>query len=178
MPFDIHSLNLPPEKVDIINQALEILNSTLMPLMVNITPEEKQKKYNTPYRDEVPWIEKIQMYMKDLPELTPHYIDTEEFKKDFQNYLLLQEFAKAIVMLKEGVDDTSMVLWTDIFNVARTYFEVIKLASKNDVPGSTSIYNDLKVIFEDRGRKVKGTKNEDQKGKNSPPDEKNTLKNN
>jgi hypothetical protein len=81
MPFDIRSLNLPPEKVNVINQALEILKSTMMPEMVNITPEERQKKCNTPYRDEVSWIEKIHMYMRDYPELTPHYIDTEEFKK-------------------------------------------------------------------------------------------------
>lgn len=171
MTLDLHTPNLASDKIKTINQAFDTIKSLLMPEMVNLTPKEKQTVYNTPYKEKVPYIKKMHIYMKDKPELTPSYINTEEFLKDYENYMLLQKFAKAVITLKEAIDDTSLVLWKDIINVALTYLDTIELASKNNVPGSTTMYKNLKGLTERKTGKAKANKSKDEKDNNPPSNE-------
>jgi hypothetical protein len=76
-------------------------------------------------------------------------------------FILLQKFDASIITLKEGIDDTSLVLWSDIYRVALSYYNYVHLAAENDVPGATTVYQDLSSIFEGRGRKKKSNKRDE-----------------
>ena len=56
--------------------------------------------------------------------------------------------------MREGLDDTTILLGTDIYNYAMAYYRHMKLVSKEDVFGTTEIYTDLAAQFPGRASAV------------------------
>ncbi|MFW6047607.1 MAG: hypothetical protein ACOCP4_07485 [Candidatus Woesearchaeota archaeon] len=59
-----------------------------------------------------------------------------------------------IASIQESLDDTSKLLSHDIYNTAISYYRKIKMISRQDVQGTTTIYEDLKSQFPGRPSNV------------------------
>ena len=150
MPLDnLISLEFTDEEVKEIDTSLKVLEKYFNKKMINLTPEEK-RKYGRPGPKFMPWIKKILMYMEQIPELTPNYLKTGEFKKDVRSAEFLTSIKARIKLLNESVDDTTILIRKDIHQAGFIYYRNVKLAAGSDVPGSTSVYQDLKSIFTSR----------------------------
>ena len=78
----------------------------------------------------------------------------DEFNKDQKPRDIIVTALNRLTAIHESVDDTSKLLSTDIYNAAIAYYRNIKLISQQNVPGTTSIFQDLSAQFPGRKSSV------------------------
>lgn len=147
------------EEVRTINQALEAIEKTIRDKVINLTAEERQQYGKLGNKTEN-WVKKVNEYMHQKPELIPFYLDTKEFKKDLQTREDIIPMLRRITSIHESLDDTAKLVSTDIYNAAIAYYRNIKLISKQNVPGTSNIYDDLAAQFPGRRSAVLEKKEE------------------
>lgn len=154
MPFDKYSLEFTPEEIKKIEDSLSVLDKTLSPKMLNLTPKEIDIKKGPGKKTQL-WRDKILMYLEHRPEMTPRHMDVEEYRKDAAAVKALTAFGKKLRSILEGVEDTAAVLREDLHKKGKDYYEHVKLAAEGEVPGSTTVLKDLEPLFDPRrmGRK-------------------------
>lgn len=141
------------EEIDQINQHLAGIQELIKGKVINLSPEERQQYGRINNRTEN-WIVKVDSHMKQKPELVPFYIDKEEFDKDQEARNNMKPILNSIASIQESLEDTSKLLSHDIYNTAIAYYRNIKVISQQDVPGTTTIYEDLKSQFPGRSSSV------------------------
>ena len=128
---------------------LERIEEILNGKVINLTPEEKQEYGRIGEKTEE-WIRKVNMWMDQKPEAVPYYLDLEEFRNDIKVRDMMKPLMGRLKLLAETLDDTSVILSTDIYNIALAYYRNIKIVSRANVPGTSEIYNDLSKQFPGR----------------------------
>jgi hypothetical protein len=150
---DLISVEFTAEEKEKMQTAFQMIKEVMDGKTVNLTPEERQfyGKINDKTEN---WITKVHYYMNEHPEMVPFYIDKEEFNKDVEARNTFMPWLKAMYSQGEGMEDTGMLLSHDIYNTALAFYRHMKLVSNQDVPGTTTIYEDLKSRFPGRPSSV------------------------
>jgi len=143
------SFDLSDEEVKTIHDAVSSIETVLEGKTINLTPEERQSYGRLGDRTEN-WILKVLEYIDGRPELTPMYIKVNELRRDQETRKKLLPILNKLAFLSESIDDTSVLLGNDIYNYALAYYRNIKLVSRENVPGTTEIFNDLASQFPNR----------------------------
>ena len=136
-------------ELDDFNTALTTQAGILLNKVINLTPEERQRYARVSY-EMIPWVEKCQGYMQTNPTLVPAYIDTAEFDKDMKTRQDLTPLYTTLRSIFESMDDTMLLIGNDVYNNCIAFYRAVKAASQANVPGSTSIYEDLAQQFPGR----------------------------
>jgi hypothetical protein len=149
---DLVSVEFTPAEVTNITEAIDRIISIIGPKAKNLTPAERQMYGKVRYEFEV-WIDKARGHMTSNPTLVPPYIDTVEYEKDYVARNVMKPVEAKLKQLYEMFDDTFILLGHDLYINSLAFYNAVKTASKNNVPGSTSIYQDLKQQFPGGGKK-------------------------
>jgi hypothetical protein len=143
------SIAFSKEETDKINKSIEDINDVLANKVINLTPDERKQYGRINNRTEA-WIDKINTYMEQNPKLVPFYLDKNEFDKDREARKEFLDILKKINSLQEGMEDTGMLLSTDIYHAALAFYHNVRIASNQNVAGVTTIYKDLAERFPGR----------------------------
>ncbi|MBK5283858.1 MAG: hypothetical protein JJE25_00510 [Bacteroidia bacterium] len=143
------SIAFTPAELAAIDGALTVIETTIAGKVVNLTPEERQQYGRIGNRTEN-WIDKVKGYMDANPTLVPPYIDTIEHKKDFEARKSMTPRLNRITSVFEMLDDTQKLISSDLWTNSIDFYRNVKIASQQNVPGSTAIYQDLKAQFPGR----------------------------
>ncbi len=147
------SIGFTQEEVTGIRTAITAIEEIIADKVINLTPEQRQL-YGKLGDKTDNWIKKVGEYMKQKPELIPFYLNKEEFDKDVKAREDIIPLLRRITSVFESLEDTSKLLSTDIYNAAIAYYRNIKLISQQNVPGTSSIYQDLSGQFPGRSSAV------------------------
>lgn len=143
------SVDFTPEEEKEVNSALAVIERIIGNKAVNLTPDERQEYGKLGDKTEN-WVEKVQGYMNQKPELVPFYLDKNEFLKDQKSRKIFLSYLNRFKSLMESCDDTAKLLSTDVNNAALAYYRNIKLIAQQNVPGTSVIYEDLSKQFPGR----------------------------
>jgi hypothetical protein len=146
---DLISVGYTEEEISMINEHLTGIEQIIQGKVVNLSPEERQQYGRINDRTEN-WVVKVKDYMVQKPELIPFYIDQEEHMNDIEARDTMKPFQRRINSIKESFDDTSKLLSHDIYNTSIAYYRNMKIISQQDIPGTTTIYEDLRSQFPGR----------------------------
>lgn len=149
---DLVSVEFTPLELTDIDTSVNKILDIIVPKAKNLTPSERQMYGRVRYEFEV-WIDKCRTHMHDNPTLVPPYIDTAEYEKDYAARLAMKPVEAKLQQLYEMFDDTFVLLGHDLFTNSIAFYNAVKTAAKNNVPGSTTIYQDLKQQFPGGGKK-------------------------
>jgi hypothetical protein len=58
-----------------------------------------------------------------------------------------------IQTVSEGIDDTVMVAGSEAYQAALVFYNAVKAAAAQDIPGAKGVYDDLKARFPSTKRK-------------------------
>ena len=140
-------------EINTINNAFNAIRSVIDGKVINLTPEERQLYGNIGNNTEN-WINKVANYMDQEPNLIPFFLNKANFDADMKARNQIKPMLKQLSFMNETLSDTAMLLSTDIYNAAIAYYRNIKMASVQNVPGSTGIYQDLADQFPGRSSAV------------------------
>jgi hypothetical protein len=135
-----------------ITDAVTQITTVLKPILKNLTPAERQGMAKMGDKT-LAFVGKAQEYSAQNPALNPSYLDVAEAKADFELAQKLETILKMLQPLAQSVEDTLMMAGSDAYLAALEFYFAVKGATRTNVPGSTTLYEDLKQRFPNRGRK-------------------------
>ncbi len=145
METRIH-FNIPNEVVKEATQLITNSITVLKPWLIALTPTERQTIPKMSDKT-FPFVEKTLDYSVSAPQFAPPYMDVTELTNDMKVFDQLNPLLRLATALKDGLDDTRMMAGGESYINALSYYNSIKQATKMDVPGAKSIYEDLKKRF-------------------------------
>lgn len=151
------SIEFTTLELDKIKLAIKDIDTVLAGKAINLTPEERHRYSRVSY-EMLPWVQKCFGYMHTEPTLVPGYIDMPELEKDFKARTDIDPNFTSLRSTFEKLDDLMLLIGHDIYNNCIAFYKAVKAASVSNVPGSTSIYQDLAQQFPGRPKSVDGTK--------------------
>jgi hypothetical protein len=143
------SLDITAAQKAAIVDAVMALKAALNGITINLTKEERQSLPKIGDKT-LAFDEKCQAYMAARPELVPGFIDMAELAKDRKAIADLLPCLREIAPICEGIEDTITLAYSDIYVADLAFHANVKQAAKRGVPGTDTIYDDLKARFPGR----------------------------
>jgi hypothetical protein len=150
MPYQNISYELKDDEKNEIANLINQINQKL-PFFINLTQEER---INLPKMGDktIPFVEKALELAQTNPNLVPPYINVEELRKDFELSNKLREILNLVGQLYEKLSDTYMAVGSEAYISALSFYNSAKNASKQNVPGTDVVVNELGKRFVGQGK--------------------------
>lgn len=143
------SLEISPAKKAAIEAAILALKTELNGIIINLTKDERQSLPKIADKT-LAFDEKCKAYMASRPELIPSFLDTGELAKDRKLIADLLPCLRELAPICEGLEDTVSLAYTDVYVADLAFHQNVKQAAKRGIPGTDTIYDDLKQRFPGR----------------------------
>jgi hypothetical protein len=101
--------------------------------------------------------EKCYTYMTSNPEFLPGFVELDEVNKDRALREQIVQFYPQLSALYETVDDTLMVLGSELWMADLAYYQSTREAARRNRPGAESIYANLRERFPGAAQTAKPT---------------------
>ncbi len=148
------SMQIPPEDLQAIKDAVAVLQAKLSPFLIALTPAQRSKRTKMGEASR-PFVEKVVDYSGTDPQFLPAFAKVQSLLEDWKAYRELTPIYNAINQVVSGLSDTLMQLGVDLMEIANAYYQQTKTGVKLDVPGAKPIFQDLHVRYVQK-RKKKG----------------------
>ncbi len=147
------SIEIPQAEIDAINDAIQVLVDKLKPYLIALEAGDKAALAKMKDKS-IPFAEKTLQYVDSNPEFVPAFLDTNEMKKDYQAFLVLNNILRPLFQIVSNLEDTSVMCGSEAYQAALSYYNSVKNGKKLNVPNAEAIYADLSVRFEAQKAKV------------------------
>ena len=132
-----------------VKDALALINSKL-PFLIGLKPEERQSIPKISEVNKVFTADAI-VAIKNNGNLLPAYLSVDEISKDYKLYEQLDEVVSLSQQLTEKLSDTQMMAGSEAYVSALTAYRLFEAASNAGLPGTDTIYDQLKQRFAQQG---------------------------
>jgi hypothetical protein len=146
MPNDnrISAVLAPADKATILQKIADI--RALLPFLLNLTIQERKELFKLGDKG-LGFDEKCKTYMANNPTLVPSYVTVAEVDKDRALRIAVLDLQREVGSLYEALDDTALVLGSEIVMADLSFYHNVQQAAKRAVPDIDVIFNDLQERF-------------------------------
>jgi hypothetical protein len=139
------SATLSDEDLNIIKQAIQTIADKL-PFRISLTDDERRGGMKLGDKS-VGFLDKNYNYTQTNSTLVPNYLDVPEYTKDYNSTKDLLEILQLLRPLVQSIEDTYTQVGIEALSAALLFYNAVKLAAKQGVPGAQAIYDDLQKRF-------------------------------
>jgi hypothetical protein len=93
------------------------------------------------------FVSKAQDYAHQYQNLCPSYLNLAAFDTDMSDATGLRTVLIAAKQLSDNLDDTVMIAGSEAYQAALVFYNAVKAAAAQDIPGAKEVYTDLKTRF-------------------------------
>lgn len=147
MPYANLNVAFTQQELADLATAISTVNTILTGKVVNLTPEERQRLYKM-RNNRASFAQRTMMYAQDNPHLIPSFADYPAAKVDYAYYLTTLQLLQRFTDIAEKLNDTNIAVGSEILQFCRLFYNNVKMAADQNVPGVTSIYEDLNTFFD------------------------------
>jgi hypothetical protein len=119
--------------------------------MLALTPVERRELPKMGEKT-IGFVEKAYDFARQNPNLVPPYLEVDAFGVDFADAHGLWTLLNTVQQLEEAVDDTEMIAGSEAYQAALVFYQSVKMAAAQDIPGAKAVYEELKTRFPRTGR--------------------------
>jgi hypothetical protein len=143
---DEHPLAIPADILEEAQTKAHELRTLLNPYVHALTPAER---HDIPKMGEktLSFVEKSRELAKLNPNLVPSFLDMGAYEQDFEDAHRLLPLLITLKQVMENVDDTHMLAGSEAYLASLTFYNSVKQAASQDVPGAKAVYEELKKRF-------------------------------
>lgn len=163
------SVSFTSEELTKISAAIEQINTVLKDKAINLTPEDRRQYGSIADRNKL-LVDKVKFYMEKAPTTVPKTIDKAEFDRDYVAREQMETPLRELTMVAEKLRDTKTLLDYDNLQAAQAYYRYVKYLASQNEPGTTTIYQDLKLHYPGRKAADKDKKPDEKKPGDKKPD--------
>jgi hypothetical protein len=157
---DKHAVSIPPSILAQIQSLLQEAGTLLLPYATPLTPAERRNIAKMGEKT-LSFVEKSHEFALQNPNLVPPFLDMNAFDVDFADAHNLWTVLLASQQVHENLDDTTMVAGSEAYQTALIFYNSVKMAARQDVPGAKAVYEELKKRFPGGKRKNSGDDDEE-----------------
>jgi hypothetical protein len=154
-----HSRSIPADILAQIQSLVNQANALLLPYVTPLTPAQRQSIPKVSDRT-FGFVEKAHEFAVQNPNLCPPYLDMAAFKADFADIHNLLTLNNTTLQLYEATDDTTMTAGSEAYQASLVFYNSVKMAARQDVPGAKAVYEELRKRFPGVRRKSAETEAE------------------
>ena len=147
-----HSTAIPAEVLSAAQQKINEAIGLLVPYIITLTPEERRDRLKMGDKT-LAFCEKALDYALSNPALVPSYLELNEFKTDMTDATGLRTLDMTLQQLESGVSDTVMVSGSEAYSQALIFYNSVKQAAKQNVPGAKVVFEELQKRYPRRPAK-------------------------
>jgi|ERR1035437_4701751 hypothetical protein len=125
----------------------------LLPFLLAKTPADRQKGFKLG-DGTLPFLQKALNYANQNPQMVPNYVLVPEWTKDTALATDLDQVLQSIEPVIQNINDTYQEAGVEALGSALAFYNAVKLAAANNVPGAQAIYDDLSSQFPGRAKKI------------------------
>ncbi|MDR2042282.1 MAG: hypothetical protein LBP98_08210, partial [Tannerella sp.] len=118
----------------------------LAPYLLPLTPTERRDMPKMGDKT-LSFIKKAQDYAHQYPQFCPSYFNISGFDTDMTDATGLRTVHISARQLSDNIDDTIMVAGSEAYQAALVFYNAVKAAAAQDIPGAKEVYADLKARF-------------------------------
>jgi hypothetical protein len=147
-----HVNPIPPNVLADVQAHIDAALAALAPYLLPLTPDER---HNLPKMGNktLSFVEKAFDYARRYPQLCPSYLDLTAFEVDMTDATGLRTVHITAQQLSSDIDDTVMVAGSEAYQAALMFYNAVKGAAAQSIPGAKDVYDDLKSRFPSIKRK-------------------------
>ncbi|MDR1370061.1 MAG: hypothetical protein LBJ72_08070 [Dysgonamonadaceae bacterium] len=155
-----HAVFIPTDVLTQVQNLVKQANALLLPYVTSLTPTERRTMAKMGEKT-LSFVEKAHEFATQNLNLVPPFLDMTAFNTDFADAHNLWSVLLASQQLHENLDDTTMASGSEAYQAALIFYNSVKMAARQDIPGAKAVYEELKKRFP--GPKRKNHSNGDQK---------------
>lgn len=140
------SLSFSEAELTQIDQAITNLETVLQGKTIHLTPEQRQQYGRIAEQNKL-FVNKAKNYMEQYPQHVPAFIDKVEFDSDYLARTLIEARIQRLASLSEQLSDTKVLLDHDNYHNAIAYYRNIRYLAGENVPGTTTVFQDMQQFF-------------------------------
>ena len=152
MPYSNINAPYADAQIAAVKNYIAATKAILAEYAVNLTPEER-KTIPSVENNRLEQVVKVLEYSSSHPEFVSGYLDQTTQVQNFKTYNQLGPIRAELANLHEMVDDLHHVLGRQLYSFSSDYYSNVKRGMKSNSPGATSIYDDLKKLFQKQGNR-------------------------
>ena len=144
------NLEIDSAKQEAIQTNLNGLKTELNSLLIALPPNQKK---DLPKLGEhmMDFVERAYEGAEKNPTLRPPYLKMDEVKVDVEAWKVLHSVARDLEQLVSLLNDTATLSGSEAYSSMLSFYNYIKQASKDGVPGAKPLYDGLKHYFPGTG---------------------------
>jgi hypothetical protein len=146
MSSNVHNTSIPKELIEQalgkIDEAFELLHQRLYPL----TPEDRQNLLKMGDKS-LAFVEKTSELALINPQFRPSYFNLDDLNIDLADAVNLRTLSNRLQQFAREIDDTAMLAGSEAFTQALTFYNSVKQAARDNVPGAQPLFDELKKRF-------------------------------
>lgn len=136
-----------------ITEKLKAINTALAGILLfNLTGQDRLEM-NKLGDKSLAFVEKALEYAANNTALVPSYLDLVEANKDLKLSKDLNNILKQVSTLQRAIEDIAMVAGSEAYDAALVFYASVKGASRVNVPGSQSVFEDLQKRYIAKSKK-------------------------
>jgi hypothetical protein len=147
-----HTLTIPADVLAQIQNLLKQADSLLQPYVTSLTPSERHAMAKMGEKT-LSFVEKAYEFAVQNPNFVPPYLDMAAFDVDFTDAHNLWTVLLASQQVHENLDDTAMVAGSEAYQAALVFYNSVKVAARQDIPGAKAVYEELRKRFPSRHKR-------------------------
>ncbi len=161
---NLNNTHLSEEQIVAVKKALTDLETALVTLDINLTPEERNK-YGRVNEQNKLFINKVENFAKDQPNLRSFDVDWEEFFRDFQSREVLEMLITRLNSLATRATNAKILHDYDNYQDALNDYAYTSFRAGSNAVGFEDKHKELKQFFSRTKKKDTENGTNDQKDK-------------
>jgi hypothetical protein len=153
MKTQVPSMTLSDKSVAIIVASVAAINKELSLIATTLTPSEKRTlpkiTSGTAY-----FVEDSLSSAEQNPNFVPPFVDVKGMEISLALFKQLQGILTPVQQVTDTMESTALSAGSEAYMAALSYYNTVKLAAKNGVPGAQAVYEKLKGRFVQSGATV------------------------
>jgi hypothetical protein len=149
---DVHLNALPPNVITQVQMKLAEIKALVTPYAVTLTPTERHNMLKMGEKS-LAFVEKAHEFAVENPEFVPSFLNMPAFDIDFADAHGLWTIRNNAMQVYEIIDDTTMVAGSESYYAALMFYNSVRVAAAQNVPGAKAVYEELKKRYPGGKRK-------------------------
>jgi hypothetical protein len=142
---------IPADVLTQVHTKLNEIRELLRPYAITLTPDERREMPKMGQKS-FAFVEKSFTFAMENSNLVPSYLDMPAFNVDFSDAHGLWPVRNDAQQVYEMFDDTTLASGSESYQSALVFYNAVKAAAAQDVPGAKAVYDELKQRFPGRKR--------------------------
>jgi hypothetical protein len=146
MSDNVHNQSIPKELVEQALRKVDEAMGLLDPFLYSLTPDNRQTMLKMGDKS-LAFVEKAKELAVTNPQFCPSYLNIDDLDIDLADAVNLRTLDNRLQQFSCKIDDTVMLAGSEAYTQALSFYNSVKQAARDNVPGAQPLFEELKKRF-------------------------------